>query len=194
MSAGIAIDAWSPMLSAIAAAAGIAGTATGVSNNPASASAARTKRRADKLLTSPLYHTARFLKTASVTTALPGGWLKTALSGLNRRTRHRSVRAKYAAVARLGLEPFVAALAVIKELAGVRRHLFGRLMPACGTGDEALGLHQRAARTVFSSGRSITFQLAAVMTRALSRPRAPRRYGECLAGDKPATRPQRERR
>lgn len=142
------------MLSAIAAAAGIAGTVIGVSNNPASASAAKAKRRADKLLTSPLYHTARFLKTASVTTALPGGWLKTALSGLNRRTRHRSVRAKYAAVARLGLEPFVAALAIIKELAGVRRHLFGRLMPACGTGDEALGLHQRAACDV---GNPATF-------------------------------------
>jgi hypothetical protein len=141
MSAGIAIAAWSPMLSDIEAVAGIAGTATGVSNNPASASAARTKRRADKLLTSPLYHTAGFLKTASVTTALPGGGLKTALSGLNRRTPHRSVGTKYAAVARLGLEPFVAALAIIKELAGVRRHLFGRLMAAFGTGDDAFSLH-----------------------------------------------------
>ena len=70
MSAGIAIAAWSPMLSAIAAAAGIA---TGVSNNPASASAARTKRRADKHFTSPLYHTSGFLKNRFRHNSVTGG-------------------------------------------------------------------------------------------------------------------------
>jgi hypothetical protein len=47
------------MLSAIAAAAGIVGTAIGVSNNPAIASAAKIKRAEDGRFTSSLYHKSR---------------------------------------------------------------------------------------------------------------------------------------
>jgi hypothetical protein len=39
--------------------------------------------------------------------------------GLYRRARHRSVRAKHAAIAGKGLEPFATPFAVIEELAGI---------------------------------------------------------------------------
>src|SRR5882757_5167185 len=65
----------------------------------------------------------------------------TAMPRLNRWARHRPVRTKYATVAGQRLEPFAAALAIIEELAGVRRHLLGRLMAALGARDGALGPH-----------------------------------------------------
>ena len=67
-----------------------------------------------------------------------------ATSGLDRRTRHRTVRTKYATIAGQWLKPFAAAFAVIEELAGVRRHVLGGLVSALGAGDGAYGLHQRA--------------------------------------------------
>jgi hypothetical protein len=76
MSAGIAIAAWSPMLSDIEAVAGIAGTATGVSNNPASASAARTKRRADNRFTLPPYYKLRSFETVSELTMAGNGRIR----------------------------------------------------------------------------------------------------------------------
>jgi hypothetical protein len=42
--------------------------------------------------------------------------------GLYRRARHRSVRAKHAAIAGKGLEPFAAPFAIIEELTGIGRH------------------------------------------------------------------------
>jgi hypothetical protein len=54
---------------------------------------------------------------------------------LDRRTRYRAVRAEHATVARLGLEPFAAARAVIEEPAGVGGHWLARLTPAVGTRD-----------------------------------------------------------
>jgi hypothetical protein len=79
---------------------------------------------------------------------------------VNRQTggaRHRTVRAKHAAVARLRLEAFAAALTVIEELAGVRWRLLSRAMPAFETGDGRFYLHQRQARTILSNGGSIRF-------------------------------------
>jgi hypothetical protein len=37
---------------------------------------------------------------------------------LNRRTRQRAIRAEHAAIARKGLKPLAAALAVVEDLAG----------------------------------------------------------------------------
>jgi hypothetical protein len=61
---------------------------------------------------------------------------------LNRRARHRAIRAEHAAIARKGFKPLAAALAVVEELAGVGRHRFGRLIAApragdCGVSDHA---------------------------------------------------------
>ena len=49
-----------------------------------------------------------------------------ALPPLDRRAWHRATRTEYAAIARQWLEFLSAALAHIKELAGVGRHLLGR--------------------------------------------------------------------
>src|SRR5882757_8161443 len=59
------------------------------------------------------------------------------------RARHRAVRAEYAAIAREGLEPFVAALAVIEELAGIGRHRLDSLIAAFGASECGLKLHYR---------------------------------------------------
>src|SRR5262245_65866416 len=61
--------------------------------------------------------------------------LRAALSRLNRRTRHRAVRAEYAAIAWHRLEAFATTLAVIKESAGVLRHSLKLLVAALGTCD-----------------------------------------------------------
>jgi hypothetical protein len=56
---------------------------------------------------------------------------------LDRRARHRAVRAKHATVARLWLKPLVAPFAVIEKLASVCRHSF------LGTGDGRIQLHHQ---------------------------------------------------
>ena len=63
------------------------------------------------------------------------------LAILNRRARNSPIGAKDAAIARLGLEPGAAALAVVEELAGVCRHRLGDLVPARGTGQCRFKLH-----------------------------------------------------
>ena len=60
---------------------------------------------------------------------------------LYRRARHRSVRAKHAAIAREGLEPFAAPFAVIEELAGIGRHRLDSLMAAFRASQVRLKLH-----------------------------------------------------
>jgi hypothetical protein len=60
---------------------------------------------------------------------------------LYRRARHRSVRAKHAAIAREGLEPFAAPFAVIEELAGIGRHRLDSLMGAFRASQGGLKLH-----------------------------------------------------
>jgi hypothetical protein len=60
---------------------------------------------------------------------------------LYRRARHRSVRAKHAAIAREGLEPFAAPFAVIEELAGIGRHRLDSLMAAFRASQGGLKLH-----------------------------------------------------
>ena len=60
---------------------------------------------------------------------------------LYRRARHRSVRAKHAAIARKGLEPLAASFAVIEKLAGISRHRLDGLMAAFRTRQGALKLH-----------------------------------------------------
>jgi hypothetical protein len=69
--------------------------------------------------------------------------LRAAIPCLDRRARHRAVRAKHATVARLRLKPLVAPFAVIEKLASVRRHRFDSLMPTLGTGDGRFQLHHR---------------------------------------------------
>jgi hypothetical protein len=75
--------------------------------------------------------------------------------GLYRRARHRSVRAKHAAIAREGLEPFAAPFAVIEELAGIGRHRLDGLMAAFRASQDGLKLHIGScftlATTMFSS-------------------------------------------
>lgn len=64
------------------------------------------------------------------------GRLRTALApGLDRRTRHRTVRAEHTTVAGLWLQPRRTGLAVIEELAGVRRHCFDGPVAAVGARD-----------------------------------------------------------
>src|SRR5437588_9068930 len=60
------------------------------------------------------------------------------LARLNRRTRHRAIRAEHAAIPRLRPEAFPATLAVIEDLASVARHLLGCLMPALRARDGGL--------------------------------------------------------
>lgn len=60
---------------------------------------------------------------------------------LDRRTWHRAVGAKHAAITRLGFEPGAAAVAVIKELAGIGRHRFGGLVVASRTGNGRFQYH-----------------------------------------------------
>jgi hypothetical protein len=62
---------------------------------------------------------------------------------LDRRTRHRAVRAEYAAIAGKRLQPLAAALADVEELAGVRWHLLKGSMVALRAGEYGLELHRR---------------------------------------------------
>lgn len=55
---------------------------------------------------------------------------------LDRRTRHRTIRAEHAAVPGDGLKTGPAALAVVKELACVDRHRFDGLMAAVGASED----------------------------------------------------------
>ena len=57
------------------------------------------------------------------------------VTGRLRRTRHGAVRAEDAAITQLWPEQRVAALALVKEDTGVRRHRFRFSMAALGTGD-----------------------------------------------------------
>ena len=71
----------------------------------------------------------------------------TASASLNRRAWHRAVGAKHPAVARLGLQPLAASLAVIEELAGVGGHPLGGGLAALRAGDGGLLNHTPADRT-----------------------------------------------
>jgi len=62
---------------------------------------------------------------------------------LYRRAWRVTIRAEHAAIPRLGFEHRAAALAFIKELAGVRRHCFRRLMTTMRACDRGLELHRR---------------------------------------------------
>jgi hypothetical protein len=61
--------------------------------------------------------------------------------GLYRRTRHRSVGAKHATVARKGVEPFATPFAVVEELASISRHRLDGLMAAFRASQVGLKLH-----------------------------------------------------
>jgi hypothetical protein len=61
--------------------------------------------------------------------------------GLYRRARHRSVRAKHAAIAGEGFEPFAAPFAVVEELACISRHRLDGLMAAFRASQDGLKLH-----------------------------------------------------
>jgi hypothetical protein len=66
---------------------------------------------------------------------------------LNRRAWHGAVRAEHATIAGEGPQPHAAALAIVKEPAGIRRHLLDGLMTALRAGQRGLKLHQRLARS-----------------------------------------------
>jgi len=68
------------------------------------------------------------------------GWHTTHVA-LYRRARHRSVRAKHAAIAGKGLEPFAARFAVVEELAGISRRRLDGLMAAFRASQDGLKLH-----------------------------------------------------
>jgi len=61
--------------------------------------------------------------------------------GLCRRAGHRSVRAKHAAIAGKGFEPFAAPFAVVEELACISRHRLDGLMAAFRASQDGLKLH-----------------------------------------------------
>ena len=56
--------------------------------------------------------------------------LAASLVRLHRRTRNRTIRAEYAAIARERLQSLTTALAIVEELAGVGGHRLQRLMAA----------------------------------------------------------------
>jgi len=60
---------------------------------------------------------------------------------LDRRTRHRAVRAEHAAVAPLWSQPLATARAIVKVPAGVNRHGFGLRSGAMRAGDDGLKDH-----------------------------------------------------
>jgi hypothetical protein len=68
--------------------------------------------------------------------------LRTAIPSLDRRARHRAVRAKYATVTRLRFQARAAAPAVVEELAGVRRHLLGGTVAAAGASEDGFKVHR----------------------------------------------------
>jgi hypothetical protein len=68
---------------------------------------------------------------------------------LHRRTRHRAVRAEYAAIASERLQRLATALADIEELAGIGRHLLDGSVVASRAGECGLELHRRLAGTIF---------------------------------------------
>jgi hypothetical protein len=55
---------------------------------------------------------------------------------------NRTIRAEHAAIAREGLESLPAALAIIKELAGVGGHALNGLMAALRAGKRRFQLHE----------------------------------------------------
>jgi hypothetical protein len=69
--------------------------------------------------------------------------LGTAAARLHRWARHRTVGAKNAAVAGLGLETLAAALAIVEELAGVSGHRFDSRMVAMGADYRGFQKHRR---------------------------------------------------
>ena len=73
-------------------------------------------------------------------------WHAATQVGLDRRARHRAVRAEHAAIARERLEPFATALAVIEELAGIGRHRLDSPIAAFGACECGLKLHIGSAR------------------------------------------------
>jgi len=60
---------------------------------------------------------------------------------LDRRARHRAVRAEHAAVAPLWSQPLATARAIVKVPAGVNRHGFGLCSGAMRAGDDGLKDH-----------------------------------------------------
>lgn len=67
---------------------------------------------------------------------------------LNRRAGQRAVGAEHAAIARLGPQHRLAALAVVKELAGVRRHRLRFLVPAARAGQRRVQLDGHGSTSV----------------------------------------------
>jgi hypothetical protein len=78
--------------------------------------------------------------------------LAASLAVLDRRTGNRTIRAEHAAIAGERLQSLAAALAVIEELAGVRRHGLDRLMAAFRAAERRFQLHRRLALTILRSG------------------------------------------
>ena len=68
---------------------------------------------------------------------------RAALRQLHRGARHRAVGTEHATIARQGLERLPAALASVKEAAGIDRHLLGRSMPTPRAGEYGFGLNER---------------------------------------------------
>ena len=76
---------------------------------------------------------ARWLRKCK--TAAISGRHAAGVTGHLRRTRHSAVGAEDTAITRLWPEQRVAALALVKEDTGIRRHRFRFSMAALGTGD-----------------------------------------------------------
>jgi hypothetical protein len=72
----------------------------------------------------------------------PGGCATTGARFLDRRTRHRPVGAKDAAIARLGAQERAAAAAFVKKPTGVGRHRLEVCRKTPWTSDQRLVCHQ----------------------------------------------------
>jgi hypothetical protein len=75
--------------------------------------------------------------------------------GLDWRTRHRAVRAKYAAIARLRPQPESAAGAFIEKPAGIRRHGFRLGDAAVRAGDDGFQDHDLSSAVMLGDMTSI---------------------------------------
>jgi hypothetical protein len=76
---------------------------------------------------------------------------------LDGRTRDRAVRTKHTAVAGERFEPHPAAFTIVKELAGIGRHLLGGLMTAFRAGYGALRNHATPNRSALPRNESADF-------------------------------------
>jgi hypothetical protein len=81
--------------------------------------------------------------------------ITTVLTHLNRRTLHGAKRAVDTAVAWIWFQNFAASRAIVKILAGIRRHAFTRFVSAVRTGNDRILYKIRRQRSSLSGATAV---------------------------------------